>query len=153
VIATCAAIAAFHALDFWIGTWRVTVNGTYAGKDVVTRELSSCAVMERWTDADGSKGFSLFSYDRFADRWQQTWVTDRATAIGGIKFKTLVYRYPDGGTRFEGILPAPAGHPPILDRTTLRPMRDGTVHQVIAISRDGGDHWQTTFDAIYRREE
>jgi hypothetical protein len=152
IAATCAAMAAFHTLDFWVGRWRVTVKGIYAGTDVVTRELSSCAVMERWNDADGGKGFSLFAYDAFSGQWRQTWVTDRATSIGGIKYKTLVYVYPGGGTRFQGILPAPPSQAPILDRTTLLPVGKQTVHQIIEISSDGGQHWRTTFDALYQRE-
>jgi hypothetical protein len=148
---TCDSEAAFHALDFWIGTWRVTVDGTYAGDDTVTSELSRCAVMERWSDADGSHGVSLFVYDSFGGNWKQTWVTDRATAIGGLKYKTLVARYPNGGTRFEGTLPVPAGHRPVLDRTTLTPLANGTVRQVIEYSTDGGTTWTNAFDAIYTR--
>jgi hypothetical protein len=145
----CASDPAFHALDFWIGTWRVTSGRQFAGTDVVTSELAGCAVVEKWSDADGSRGQSLFVYDTFSGRWQQTWVTDAATHVGGLKYKTLVARYPGGGVRFQGVLPAPSGKPPILDRTTLTPVADGTVHQVIEISRDGGSTWTTTFDATY----
>jgi hypothetical protein len=141
----------FHVLDFWIGNWRVTTNGTYAGSDAVTSELEGCAVIERWSDADGSHGIGLFVYDLFAGSWKQTWVTDRATGIGGLKYKSLVARYPNGGTRFEGVLPAPPGHRPVLDRTTLTPLHDGTVRQVIEISTDGGSTWTNEFDAIYTR--
>lgn len=147
----CAADPAFHALDFWVGTWRVRSNGRYAGSDVVTSELAGCAVVEKWSDADGSHGQGLFVYDTFSGRWQQMWVSDAATHVGGLKFKTLVARYPDGGVRFQGVLPAPPGKPPILDRTTLTPVADGTVHQVIEISRDGGSTWTATFDATYAR--
>lgn len=149
--ASCSADPGFHALDFWLGTWQVTANGAYAGSDDVTAELAGCAVMERWTDSDGSHGLSLFVYDAFEGRWTQTWVTDRATGIGGLKFKTLVARYPGGGTRFQGTLPAPAGHRPVLDRTTLTPLKDGTVRQVIEYSTDGGTTWTNAFDAIYSR--
>jgi hypothetical protein len=148
---SCASQTAFHLLDFWVGIWRVTSGGVYAGTDVVTAELSGCAVIERWSDADGSHGISLFLYDSFAGRWTQTWVTDRATHVGGLKFKTLVAQYPNGGTRFQGMLPEPRGKKPILDRTTLTPMQDGTIAQVIEISTDGGTSWTKTFDATYTR--
>jgi hypothetical protein len=148
-IGGCAGDPAFHILDFWLGTWRVTADGRYAGTDVVTSELGGCAVVEKWADADGSRGLSLFVYDSFSGRWQQTWVTGLATRAGGLKYKTLVARYSNGGVRFQGILPAPPGKPPILDRTTLTPLINGTVHQVIEISRDGGSTWAATFDAIY----
>jgi hypothetical protein len=148
---SCASQGAFHLLDFWLGTWRVTSGGKYAGTDVVTSELGGCAVIEHWSDADGSHGMGLFLYDSFAGRWTQTWVTDQAMHVGGLKFKTLVARYPNGGTRFQGMLPEPAGKKPILDRTTLTPMQDGTVAQVIEISADGGTTWTKTFDATYTR--
>jgi hypothetical protein len=37
----------------------------------------------------------------------------------------------------------------VLDRTTLTPLSDGRVRQVIEISRDHGTTWQTGFDAYY----
>jgi len=118
----------------------------------VTAELDGCAVTERWTDADGSHGESLFFYDAFAGHWQQIWITDTPTRVGGLKYKTLIATFPDGGVRFQGILPAPPGKAPILDRTTLTPLSGGTVHQVIEISKDGGTTWVDGFDAIYHRD-
>ncbi len=147
--AGCPSDPAFHALDFWLGTWRVTAGGRYAGTDVVASELGGCAVVEKWTGADASLGMSLFVYDAFSGSWHQTWVTELATHVGGLKYKTLVALYSNGGVRFQGILPAPPGEPPILDRTTLTPLANGTVHQAIEISRDGGNTWAMTFDAIY----
>jgi hypothetical protein len=149
--AACGSSAPYHALDFWLGTWRVTERDAYAGTDIVTSELSGCAVIERWTDADGSHGISLFLYDPFAGRWSQTWITDVASQVGGLKYKALVARYRGGGVRFQGALPAPAGTPPLLDRTTLTPLPNGTIRQVIELSRDGGDSWSTRFDAVYTR--
>jgi hypothetical protein len=147
----CTADPAFHILDFWLGSWRVTSDGKYAGSDEVTSELGGCAIMERWSDADGSHGMSLFVYDSFVGTWSQTWVTDLATHVGGLKFKTLVAQYPNGGTRFQGTLPVPPGKRPILDRTTLTPQPDGAVRQVIEFSTDGGTSWKASFDATYVR--
>ena len=118
----------------------VTEHGKFAGTNLVTSEFGGCVVQEHWQGVEGGRGSSF-----------NTWVTDQATPIGGLKYKTLVYTYPDGGTRFAGVLPAPARHAPILDRTTLRPVDRHRVHQVIEISRDGGEHWTTTFDALYTR--
>jgi hypothetical protein len=36
-----------------------------------------------------------------------------------------------------------------LDRTTLTPLPDDRVRQLIEISRDRGVTWQTNFDAYY----
>ena len=79
----CSSVNGFHALDFWIGTWRVTSGGQYGGADTVESILYGCAVVENWSDADGSHGMSLFYYNAFEQTWAQVWVTDRATARGG----------------------------------------------------------------------
>ena len=147
----CSTVAGFHDLDFWIGSWRVTTDGQYAGTDVVAPILDHCAVTENWNDADGSHGLSLFYFNAFEQSWTQVWVTDLATARGGLKEKYLIARIPGGGVRFQGILPGAPGSAIIVDRTTLTPVDDGTVHQLIEISRDGGTTWTPTFDAIYAR--
>ena len=150
---SCSAVNGFHTLDFWIGKWRVTSGGQYAGTDTVAAILEGCAVVENWTDADGSHGMSLFYYNAFEESWSQVWVTDRATARGGLKEKFLIAKFPDGGVRFQGRLSGAPGSAIILDRTTLTPAQDGTVRQLIEISRDGGSTWTTTFDATYTRAE
>ncbi len=147
----CSSVSGFHALDFWVGSWRVTVQGQFAGTDVVAKILDGCAVTETWHDAGGGRGQSLFYYDPFFEQWTQVWVTDEATRRGGLKIKHLVAVYPDKGTRFEGVLPGPPGSTLVLDRTTLRPVDATHVHQVIEISRDGGSTWRPTFDAIYTK--
>ncbi|HET9343999.1 MAG TPA: hypothetical protein VFO25_13910 [Candidatus Eremiobacteraceae bacterium] len=150
--ATCDKDPGFHTLDFWLGTWRVTVDGRYDGTDVVTKILDGCAVTEDWRDAGGGKGKSLFYYDPFEKTWSQVWVTDEATVRGGLKMKRLIAIYPDKGTRFQGILPGPPGSKIVLDRTTLTPIDNNAVHQIIEISLDGGSTWRTTYDARYTRE-
>jgi hypothetical protein len=51
--------------------------------------------------------------------------------------------------RFQGAIPLPGGGQ-YLDRTTLTPLEDGAVRQVIEVSRDG-ESWRTVFDAVYVR--
>lgn len=148
---TCDEDAGFHTLDFWVGTWRVTVDGTYDGTDVVTKILDGCSVTEDWRGADGGRGKSLFYYDPFEKVWSQVWVTDEAAIRGGLKTKRLVAVYPDKGTRFQGVLPGPPGSKIVLDRTTLRPLGKDVVRQLIEISFDGGSTWRTVYDARYTR--
>lgn len=149
---TCEEDSGFHTLDFWVGTWRVTVDGRYDGTDIVAKILDGCAVTEDWRDAGGGRGKSLFFYDPFEKTWSQIWVTDEATLRGGLKIKHLVAIYPDGGTRFQGVLPGPPGSKIVLDRTTLTPLDKNTVHQVIERSLDGGSTWRKAYDARYTRE-
>jgi len=121
-------------LAFWIGTWTVTVDGEHAGDNTITRELDGNAVVERWHGASGVDGISLFWFDREAALWRQAW----ATNLGYAKDKRQVDA-PAGSVRFEGP-----------DRTTLTPLADGTVRQLIETRTDDGG-WQPAFDAIYTR--
>jgi hypothetical protein len=140
-----------HALDFWLGDWSVRLrSGLPAGTNRVERILRGCAVVETWHDIDGTEGRSLFTFDPSAKRWKQVWVTDDAGAPGGLKEKRLVARYGDGSTRFQGEIVLPGGDV-LLDRTTLTPQADGTVRQLIEISKDGGSTWRAAFDAVYEK--
>ncbi len=77
--------------------------------------------------------------------WKQVWVTD----AGYAKEKELVSAaLPDGAVRFQGEVATRSGGT-VLDRTTLTPLPDGRVRQVIEISRDHGATWQPNFDAYY----
>jgi hypothetical protein len=148
--AGCADSPVYGWLDFWLGDWVVCVGRERAGTNRVTRVLDGCAVVEDWTDADGSRGTSLFYVAWPEGAWRQVWVTDDARRPGGWKEKHLVARRTDGSLRFQGeIVLADAGR--LLDRTTLAARADGRVTQRIEVSRDGGDTWTIAFDAVYRR--
>jgi hypothetical protein len=149
-IRSCLDDPGYHELDFWIGRWNVQVKGVVIGKNRIERILRGCAVMEHWEARRGDKGKSLFTYDRLKDVWKQVWVSDGAFSPGGLKEKVLVERLEGGGLRFQGEI-ALANGGSYLDRTTLRPLNNGTVHQLIEISHDNGFSWTATFDAVYTR--
>ena len=150
VPASCEGEPGFSRLDFWVGEWDVKVGNTIVGTNRIEKILAGCAVMEHWVDSAGGEGKSLFFYEPVSDTWKQVWVTEIATQVGGLKEKTLVEEFEDGGVRFRGRIPLPeGGH--YLDRTTLTPLADGTVRQVIEVSSDGAT-WRVTFDAIYVRQ-
>ena len=144
----CEDVEGFHELDFWVGAWDVKVGARQVGTNRIEKALNGCAVLEHWTSATGGKGMSLFYFNPTTDVWKQVWVTERATGIGSLKEKTLVERFEDGGVRFQGEIPLPNGRS-YLDRTTLTPLPEGQVRQLIEISRDGGATWEATFDAVY----
>lgn len=145
---SCEGVQGFDALDFWLGEWTVLVDGRQVGSNRISKILEGCAVVEEWTDSRGGEGRSLFYYIPAREEWKQVWVTPNATRPGGVKEKTLVERRDDGAVRFLGEIPLPDGGS-YLDRTTLTPLEDGRVRQVIETSRDGGESWQTGFDAVY----
>ena len=144
----CAASDLYKQLDFWVGEWTVHVGEDQVGQNRIEKALDGCIVFEHWTASDGNEGKSLFfvDYDR---RWVQVWVTDQAMAPGGVKEKVMVDDPPDGAVRFQGVIRHQAADP-WLDRTTLTPLENGEVRQVIEISRDGGETWNPTFDGVYR---
>jgi hypothetical protein len=140
----------YAALDFWIGHWRVYVGDTLVGTNRISKVLQGCAVVEDWHDARGGRGQSLFYVEPSLRQWKQVWVTDAAQRPGGVKEKRLIARLPEGGVRFQGELRQADGRI-VLDRTSLMPLPDGEVRQLIEISSDGGTTWHPTFDARYRR--
>jgi hypothetical protein len=128
---------AYHRLDFWIGSWNVlAADGHFDGTNVITPILGGCAIEERWTDAAGHQGRSLFSLDRRTGWWRQVWVTDE----GPVKEKAEQPGAVAGAVRFAGTVATASG--PVLDRTTLTPLADGTVRQRIEQSGDGGKSWR-----------
>jgi hypothetical protein len=150
-IPSCDTDSTYHQLDFWVGEWRVTADGVLDGTDRIEKVLNGCAVSETWHDvAPGHEGRSLFFVASAPKRWKQVWVTETARALGGTKEKGMIASYPGGGVRFQGELIGPLGRV-LLDRTTLTPMPNGTVQQVIERSIDGGSTWTTPYTATYTR--
>lgn len=145
---TCAEIEGFGRLDFWVGRWDVHVDGRKVGDNRIEKIVGGCALMEHWQSASGGEGKSLFYYLPATSEWKQVWVTPRAASPGGVKEKTRVASYEGPGVRFQGVIRRPGGDS-YLDRTTLTPLDDGRVRQVIETSSDGGDSWQVRFDAVY----
>lgn len=144
----CSDSEPYSQLDFWVGEWEVYVDGALVGHNRIEKALDGCVVFEHWTARDGSEGKSLFfvDYDR---RWVQVWVTEQALAPGGVKEKVMVDDPPEGSVRFQGVVRHQASDP-WLDRTTLTPLENGQVRQLIEVSEDGGESWNPTFDAVYR---
>jgi len=141
----CSA-AEYRALDFWLGEWEVRDRaGAVEGTNRIVKDLSGCAVRESWIDAAGGRGESTFYFDRAARKWKQVWITD----AGSWKEKIQVDG-PAGALRFQGELPRPQGGT-LLDRTTLTPLPDGGVRQLIEQSLDGGETWPMSWEGLYAR--
>lgn len=66
------------ALDFWLGSCRVTDDSgvDFYGTNRVELVVNGCAIFEHWTNRDGGEGKSLFYYGEVSDTWAQVWVTD-----------------------------------------------------------------------------
>jgi hypothetical protein len=148
----CRATEAGRALDFWIGAWTVTDGGdTTLGQSRIEWDANGCAVHEYWEGAQGGRGTSLFYFAVNDDTWHQVWVTGDTSQPWGLKFKDMIARGANGSVQLQSQQTARDGTP-YLDRTTLTPNADGTVHQLIEVSSDEGVTWRTTFDALYSRD-
>lgn len=148
----CRGMEAAHALDFWLGDWSVADrDGNTQGTNRIRSILDGCAVTEEWTGTSGFEGRSLFYFDSWLGQWRQVWITAAPQRPGSVKEKRLVERFSDGGVRFQGeIMVSPEHY--VQDRTTLRPLADGRVHQLIEWSNDDGKTWQTGFEGWYSRQ-
>lgn len=131
-------------LDFWVGEWDVVLpDGTLAGTNRIELAQGGHAVIEHWASARGGTGTSL-NYFHTAERaWKQVWVASTGWTI------EMAGAFRDGAMRLEG--DSIRGAEVKLHRTTLTPRADGTVHQFIEESADGGKTWGVGFDAVYRR--
>ena len=138
---------AHRQLDFWIGNWRVldAASEQQVGTNSIIKILNGCGVIENWSSGIGGEGKSLFYLSNDEKTWKQVWLTDAA----GQKEKHLI-AVVNGAVRFQGELRLDDGRI-VLDRTTLVPESENRVRQVIQQSADGGETWQTGFDAIYIR--
>ncbi len=137
---------AHRALDFWLGSWRVVTGEQQqqVGNNSIQKILNGCAIIENWKSVTGGEGKSLFYYHDVEKTWKQVWITDGQR----VKEKHLIAVLDGGGVRFQGEIRLPDGGI-VLDRTTLIPLEEKKIRQLIEQSADGGDTWQVGFDALY----
>ncbi len=131
----------YREFDFWLGTWRVTSGGQYAGDNVIAAVEQGCALLELWTGAKGGTGRSMNFYNAARDEWRQVWVSPGAVIdiAGGIR---------DGAMHLVGVIDYSTGDR-IPFRGTWTPLPDGAVRQHFEEQRDG--QWQTWFDGRYEK--
>lgn len=133
-------------LDFWLGEWDVASRtGERDGANAITATLGGCAIEERWEDAAGWRGQSLFFFDRSAGAWRQLWITSTGTWA-----EKREVAGPPGSLRFEGTV-ARAGGGFARSRTTLTPTGGG-VSQVIEQSIDDGATWEK-WEGLYTKKK
>lgn len=149
-ISPCSDKNLFRQLDFWVGEWTVYSGDVRIGENRIEKVLDGCAILEHWSSARGTEGKSLFYVDSDRKIWKQVWVTSNALRPGGTKEKQQVATLVNGAIRFLGSYRSEGTM--IMDRTTLIPVSEDTVRQLIQISSDGGDHWIDRFNGVYIRK-
>ncbi len=136
---------AFRQFDFWTGDWVVrNVSGKEVGRNSIQLEQHGCALIERWTSADGNTGVSLNFYDPAARAWRQHWISPGAVLAmqGGLV---------DGAMVLEGPLQYVKEGRTTLLRGTWTLLPDGRVRQHFVESTDQGKTWTDWFDGYYSR--
>lgn len=137
----------YHELDFWLGDWEVSESDSHdrAGLARIEKLLKGAAVAMVWTNPDGSEIREWFYYYRPEKRWRQLYIADS----GFVKTREQIGSLADGSVRFVGKVPLRDGSGDDLDRSTVTPLPDGRVHQLLEHSRDGGATWSVSFDCVY----
>lgn len=143
----CEAVD-YHALDFWIGRWRVeTPAGNVAGESRVEPILSGCALLEHWRGLflpsnRVQEGLGLHRYDAATRQWRQAWIDETpatADSVGRQEGDAIVYEKSPGA-------PGPR------TRMTVRPLADGRVEQKGERWDEAAGDWRATFHLIYVRQ-
>src|SRR5688500_18387522 len=142
------ALPEFRRFDFWIGNWDVYAPGpTFAGTNVVERELDGCVIEENWSS--GVRGRSMNMYDASDGKWHQHWVF---AAGGPASVLILEGESPAADSmRMAGTRPAPNGSS-IRDEITWSAITPDSVRQHWLSSTNDGPP-TLSFDGRYRRVE
>lgn len=136
-----------HQFDFWLGDWDVfDAQGAPGGKSHIESIAEGNALLENWSDADGTTGKSINVYNQQKKIWQQFWVGNGSGVLemsGGIVKGSMV------------LVGERVGRPGVkrFDRIIWTPNADGSVRQHWEISIDGGQTWINNFDGLYKRRK
>ena len=138
----------FAEFDFWVGEWDVhTADGSYAGRNKITRVERGCVLLEQWNGASGGTGMSINYVEHSSGNWVQIW-----NASGGTQIDIR------GGLMDDGMLLTGKIHYISSARTaefrglwTL--LEDGRVRQFFEQSNDGGKTWAPWFEGFYTRTD
>lgn len=140
----------YRKFDFWLGDWDVTQAGAsqVTGTNIISRIQDGCSVLEQYsTRTGGVTGTSLSFYDASIGLWHQTYVSNGGGTV-----------YLEGNLNGEGAMVLTDTNLPVskttgtVNRMTLTPKENGSVHQLWETSGDGGASWAVSFDAQYTRQ-
>ncbi len=129
--------------DFWLGEWDVFVRGRKVGENSITMANGGCAINENYTTPGVYTGQSLNYYDKFDNKWHQTWV-----ASGGGVLDYVEIAKSEGMLQFQCDYINAQGQI-LKSRLTFTQNEDGSVRQLFEDSSDG-QTWTPSFDGLYK---
>jgi hypothetical protein len=144
----CARDPEARRFDFWVGEWKLTgANGRPAGDSSIQLVSGQCALLENFTNVNGTTGKSLNSYNTQTKQWEEFWVGQNQAVTeyreGRWDGTSLVFLA--HGMRADG--------KPQLMRLTFTPLSPDKVRQFAQNSDDDGKTWQRAYDIIYDRKK
>jgi tetratricopeptide (TPR) repeat protein len=142
----CESDDRHRAFDFWLGDWRVTVNGQHAGDNSITAILGGCTLFEQWTSVNGGKGKSFNYYDPGHDHWRQIWIGDNGSII------EFTGKARDGGIYYTAETIDPASGEVTHHKFEFTQYENGDVRQFWRTSADRSS-WMTIWDGRYERKQ
>lgn len=136
---------AFMQFDFWVGTWDLTWDDGGRGRNIITKSLDDCVIVEHF---DGTpvillRGMSVSTYNRMIGRWQQTWVDNQ----GGYLDFTGFF---ENGTMILQRA-APEHGPDVYQRMVWYDISRDSLHWNWERSDDQGKTWRVLWNITYRR--
>src|SRR5579863_7704485 len=141
----CANAPAYHALDFSLGSWSISVPGEAPqATSTIRLDVRGCAVVEEWK-GQNDVGINIDAYNEADGHWHRFFVDSYGkvhTFEGSAGPGAIVYR----GTSRE-----PDGRV-FINRLTLRSEGPNTMTQLWQKSPDGKT-WSTAFQGTYTRAQ
>lgn len=137
---------AYHVFDFFLGRWIVRdAAGKTIGRDIVTRELGGCMLVEHYADAtDSGRGYGIMGVRDGLGTWHQTFMDDAGALL------TFEGRRTGASMIWDGIDYGKGGAKRI-HSVVFTPLRDGRVEERWRSSAGGGRRWRVVFDGFFSR--
>jgi hypothetical protein len=138
----------YRQFDFWLGDWEAYVKDKLAGTNLIISIQDSCVIQESWISAGGTYSGTSYNYfNRNSGKWHQLWLDNQGSLLklsGGMEGNQMIL-LSDEITDQKG--------QKLKNRISWTPMVDGSVRQHWETTIDGGAHWDTVFDGLYKRKK
>ncbi len=137
----------YRQFDFWIGNWKVSDSaGVLLGYNEISPIEKGCGLLENWTGAKGTTGTSISFYNKYRDKWHQSWIDINGGVIimdGKFKNGSMILLTEKKETQ--------GGY--VQNKTTWSPLGEGKLKHVWELTRDGGRTWQIVFEGYYSKRK
>lgn len=133
--------------DFWLGEWDLEWGEDGRGRNVITRALDDCVIVENFdgTPAIRLRGTSVSVFDARSGQWRQTWVDNQG---GYLDFSGAF-----SNSRMVLMRSATLDGQRFLQRMVWYDIQDDSLSWNWERSDDGGKSWEVLWEIRYTRAE